>query len=213
MNTRTNIPRKLIATLLAAWCLVVGTGLAVLWAYEWSPGNSVDSPQHWPVESQLSLHNVHPTLLVFAHPKCPCTRATLYELEQMLTRCEGLVDVRIIFFTPDDFAAEYKLAHLWSLAQALPGVQAISDQNGTAARHFHATTSGQVVLYDPQGRLMFSGGITASRGHAGRNAGRTAVESILLSGRADLQRTVVFGCLLRSPDNTIMEEETQCLSP
>ena len=43
----------------------------------------------------------------------------------------------------------------------------------TAARRqrFGAETSGQTLLYDRDGRLLFSGGTTGSRGHDGDNAG------------------------------------------
>ncbi len=43
-----------------------------------------------------------------------------------------------------------------------------------------SSTSGQVLLYDPSGRLAFSGGITAARGHVGDNAGSDAIVGLVM---------------------------------
>ena len=77
----------------------------------------------------------------------------------------------------------------------------ILDDDGREARLFHAATSGQAVLYDPQGRLLFSGGITASRGHSGDNAGRSSIVSLVHAGVPDRTETSVFGCPLFDPQS------------
>ena len=85
---------------------------------------------------------------------------------------------------------------LWPSAAAIPGVAAREDLDGAQARLFGAETSGFLVLYDPRGQLLFQGGITGSRGHAGDNAGEDAV-ALLLTGRAaGLRQTPVYGCSL-----------------
>jgi hypothetical protein len=55
-------------------------------------------------------------------------------------------------------------------------------------------TSGQVLLYDVSGRLVFRGGITAGRGHAGDNVGRDNVVAFLLHDTVPAESTPVFGC-------------------
>jgi hypothetical protein len=73
----------------------------------------------------------------------------------------------------------------------------MTDEDATQAAVFGVAVSGQTLLYDAAGRLIFSGGITDARGHSGDNAGRGALVS-LLNGRAStVTRTPVFGCLLR----------------
>jgi hypothetical protein len=62
------------------------------------------------------------------------------------------------------------------------------------ARQFHATTSGQTLLYSPAGSLMFSGGITAARGHEGDNVGESTIVALLTGKPTDVVRTPVFGC-------------------
>jgi hypothetical protein len=75
----------------------------------------------------------------------------------------------------------------------------VRDDGGAEASLFHAATSGQTALYDAAGNLLFSGGITRARGHAGDNAGLTAVVSLLTSGETEERGTPVFGCPLFAP--------------
>jgi hypothetical protein len=68
------------------------------------------------------------------------------------------------------------------------------DNNGIGARRFGSSTSGQVMLYN--GQLLFSGGITASRGHSGENDGRSVIIALPTEGQAATNERPVFGCRL-----------------
>jgi hypothetical protein len=81
-------------------------------------------------------------------------------------------------------------------AAEIPGVSVLSDPDGAEARRFGAQTSGHTLLFDHTGRLLFSGGITQSRGHAGDNAGESAIVSLINTQAADQTKTQVFGCSL-----------------
>jgi hypothetical protein len=61
---------------------------------------------------------------------------------------------------------------------------------------FGAETSGTILLYDYHGNLLFKGGITGSRGHAGDNLGEDAIASLCLGQAAATNQTPVFGCSL-----------------
>jgi hypothetical protein len=78
----------------------------------------------------------------------------------------------------------------------MPGVNVHEDVDGATARLFGAETSGFVVLYDPRGKLLFKGGITSSRGHAGDNLGEDTIASLLAGQIARSTRTPVYGCSL-----------------
>ena len=52
------------------------------------------------------------------------------------------------------------------------------------------------MFYDARGALLFSGGITGARGHAGDNAGRRAIVALLNRSPARSRATNVFGCSL-----------------
>jgi len=82
-------------------------------------------------------------------------------------------------------------------------VQVMRDDDGVEAARFGAATSGQVILYDRDGGLLFTGGITASRGHAGDNDGRNAIVSLLGRGRETRHSSPVFGCSLLEPASSV----------
>jgi hypothetical protein len=77
----------------------------------------------------------------------------------------------------------------------MPGVRMIVDHDGREVERFGAKVSGQTFLYDRDGRLQFSGGVTMSRGHVGPNAGTEAIRHVLQSKPA-ASTAAVFGCFL-----------------
>ena len=178
------------------WLFIVCIGLWVLWSYENTPGVSGTPPANWPAESQIKREAGRATLVLVAHPHCPCTRASIGELAAIMTACEGRLTAYVLLLKPTGFADGWEKTDLWESAAKIPGVQVLHDDEGAEARRFHAATSGQTMLYDAEGRLLFSGGITASRGHSGDNAGRSAIVSLVNAGTADRDETFVFGCEL-----------------
>src|SRR5207248_10565652 len=131
------------------------------------------------------------TLVMFAHPRCPCTRASIEELNRLLARCQGKLATRVLFFQPSNYPPEWSRGSLWKSAEAIPGVIAQRDLDGLEARRFGAETSGFVVLYSASGHLLFRGGITGSRGHAGDNTGMEAIISLVNGERAGNSQTPV----------------------
>ena len=178
------------------WLLVVGGGLSVLWGYENTPGVAASPPPMWPVESQIQRAADGDTLVMLVHPHCPCTRATLGELASIMAHCQGRLKAYVLFLKPTGFSDDWEKTDLWQSAASIPGVYALVDDGGAQANRFHAATSGQTILYDKDGHLIFSGGITASRGHSGDNAGRSAIVSLVNGGSAESAETFVYGCPL-----------------
>jgi hypothetical protein len=164
--------------------------------YEIAQGGVRPTPERWPSTARLNASRECDTLVMFAHPRCPCTRASIEELNRLLAKCEGKVATRVLFFQPSNYPPEWSRGSLWKSAAAIPGVIAQSDTDGLEARRFGAETSGFVVLYSVSGDLLFRGGITGSRGHAGDNAGVEAVVSIVNGAKAASRQTPVFGCSL-----------------
>jgi hypothetical protein len=75
-------------------------------------------------------------------------------------------------------------------------VTVIRDDNGDEADRFGSWTSGQTLLYDRDGQLVYSGGITGARGKPGDNTGRSTVLDILAGAQQTRATTQVFGCSL-----------------
>jgi hypothetical protein len=200
------VPRAKTARLLLlvgtiSWLLVISVGLSILWGYENTPGKAAEPPHQWPADSKIQPARDHSTLVLLAHPHCPCTRATIGELASIMAHSQGRLTAYVLFLKPAGFSEEWEKSDLWRSAASIPGVTAVIDDEGAEADRFHAATSGQTLLYDAGGRLLFSGGITGSRGHAGDNAGESAIVSFVNSGAAERAESSVFGCPLFDPNS------------
>jgi hypothetical protein len=189
------------------WLFVIGAGMKLIWGYESTPGVAASAPDSWPADSRIKPAAGRPTLVMLAHPHCPCTRASIGELARLMTQAQGRVTAYVLFVKPPGFSDERERADLWASAAAIPGVTVVRDDEGVEAGRFGAATSGQTVLYDAAGRLIFSGGITAARGHAGDNAGRTAVVSLLVNDESEQKETPVYGCPLFAGTDCPMGKE------
>jgi hypothetical protein len=107
------------------------------------------------------------------------------------------LDAYVFFYLPAHESSAWVKTDLWNSARSIPGVRVIEDPGGAFALRFGAFTSGQTLLYNPAGRLVFHGGITAARGHSGDNNGRHAILALLQGGTPERSVTPVFGCSLR----------------
>lgn len=193
------------------WIVALTVGLRAMLNYEDGPAEPSDPPARWPTASRLSRSQGRPTIVLFVHPKCPCSDATVGELSILMTRLQGKVTAAVVFVRPENFPNGWEETELWHTAKAIPGVTVVSDPGGVEARRFAAQASGQTVLYDADGRMQFSGGITASRGHSGDNAGRSAIVSLVTTGTAQTNRTSVFGCSLHDPSTRADKGEAMWL--
>ncbi len=178
------------------WLCAASLGLGKIWQYEVRPGKTLPPARRWPAASEVAPLPGCYTLVMLAHPKCPCTGASLTELARLMARCRSSLSAYVLFYKPLDAPADWEKTARYSQAAAIPGVRVLTDENGREAKRFHAATSGQTFLYDPEGRLLFSGGITFARGHAGDNAGSDAISEAINQGRAKRAATPVFGCSL-----------------
>jgi len=183
-------------TAIGLWAIVVVTGTVLLTRYSLGPGRAATPPARWPAASVVAPAANRATLVLIAHPRCACTRATLGELSLLMTHCAGRLSAHVIFVRPAGAAAGWTNTDVVRSAKAIPGVTVTTDDNGVEADRFGTWTSGQVMLYDASGRLEFCGGITAGRGHAGDNAGRSAIEALLHGGQVATASAPVFGCKL-----------------
>jgi hypothetical protein len=198
--------RLFLRTFAVLWLLAVCTGLWILWGYENTPGVSAKPPVLWPADSRIQRPQGSATLVMLVHPHCPCTRATLGELAGIMAHAQGRLNAYVLFLKPAGFSEDWEKTDLWQTAAGIPGVSVMVDDRGTEARLFNSSTSGQTILYDAKGDLLFSGGITGSRGHSGDNAGRSAILSLVNAEGAERAETFVFGCPL-------FDRNSECLEP
>jgi len=174
----------------AAWILALAAAFAGLALYAGRPGQAAS-----PTPTLRSPPRERWRLMMFLHPRCACSRASLSELARLLARLRDRVDAEVLFVDPDG-APTADDRSLWSQASAIHGAKVSRDAHAAEARRMGALTSGQVLLFRPDGRLAFAGGMTPSRAHEGPNAGAMAITA-LVDGRAPARdRTAVFGCAL-----------------
>jgi hypothetical protein len=122
---------------------------------------------------------------------------------------DGRLTADVVFLRTPEVGAEWNSSDLWRRASEIPGVTVMGDDGGVEATRFHVSTSGATTVYDTDGRLLFSGGITSARGHEGDSAGLERIRSLLRTGKADRADAPVFGCSLRHevrPEPATLEE-------
>ena len=178
------------------WLVGATAGAWALLHYENASTPAGDAPLLWPSKSRIHLAAGNSTLLMFMHPHCPCSRASVGELNRLLVQCKETVATHVLFVQPDGEPNDWAQTTLRKSVEAIPGVDVQLDRRGEEASRFGAESSGYVVLYDRQGHLLFSGGITAGRGHAGDNAGENAIIALANGHNISLKHTDVFGCSL-----------------
>ncbi|MBN9663274.1 MAG: hypothetical protein J0H49_34055 [Acidobacteria bacterium] len=176
------------------WSLLVVAGLAKLAEHQVVAGQAGHGSASWPAAAGFAHDSRRPTLVMLAHPGCPCTLASLRELEKIQGETSVGVTAHILFLEIPG-AADEDSATI-RLARSLPGVVVHVGMPPETARIWGARTSGQVFLYSVDGRLLFSGGITFSRGHEGLNLGHSAIVAFLRTGKLSTNHAPVFGCSL-----------------
>jgi hypothetical protein len=205
-------PKKNLLILfgILGWLFAICVGLRLILDYENAPGGSGVSAAVWPEDSEIPRTPDVPTLVTMVHPHCPCSRASIGELALLMVQGQGRLNANVVFVKPQGFPEEWEKTDLWASAAVIPGVTVRVDNDGIEARRFGSRTSGQILLYSTDGQLLFSGGITSSRGHSGANDGRNAIVAILTQGSAEQRETPVFGCPLFGEGSSSSEIKDSC---
>ena len=198
-----NKTAKLTILLTVGWLVTVVPGMLLLTDYSNDSGPPGDPLLVWPLESSIERARDRHSLLVFVHPRCPCSRATLRELGRITARCGEGLTVHVLIYVPSNEPDDWSRTDLYAQAHAIPGVEVRMDTVGREAVRFGTVTSGHALLYDPDGKLVFSGGITAGRGHEGDNVGHSAIVEAIRSGKTPQSRAPVFGCIIVEPDGAL----------
>jgi len=177
------------------WLIAIGIGVHTLMAYKGTSGESGEQLQKWPQNSPIGLPSDKPLLVMFAHPRCPCTKASIGELEMLVAQAKDEFKAIVVFHEPSGLLPSSDSASV-KQARANQNIRVLIDETGLLAKQFGAETSGHTVVYNPAGKLLFAGGITGSRGHLGENAGSTAALSSIRdsNGALSARITKVFGC-------------------
>ena len=162
-------------------------------AYSMAPGVALTPLLERPADSEIPFSEDQPTLLVFLHPRCPCTHPSIAALERVLARQHRMV-VQPVFFLPGGKPASWARADFWDRVVAAGAHRPVIDVDGALARQFHVTTSGHALLFSVDGRVRYSGGITSGRVHEGDNMGLTKLTRVLDGVPVADPSFPVYGC-------------------
>lgn len=180
------------AVAVAVWLTGIG---AVWWAgvrYESAPGSN-GIARDWPAGAALQPAPAGVTLLFFAHPQCPCTRASLAELERIVASAPP---ARLFVLLADVPEGDWRGSNFRAAAGRIPNCTVISDPGGELAAAFGAEASGHAALYNAGGRLLYWGGVTSARGVRGENAYAQMLTSAIHTA-TEVGLGPVFGCPLQ----------------
>ena len=177
------------------WAATVGAMYQAVRRFETTPGRGAAVRTMWPVRSRIVPDRNRWTLVMLIHPHCSCTRASLQELERIIEMSGPSLQTYVLVYRPSDFKAGWEKTETFEAAKHLQRARVIVDPDGREARLFGGFTSGQTFLYDGDGALRFSGGVTSLRGHAGVNRGSMDVVDIV-HAKARQGTHPVFGCAI-----------------
>lgn len=169
--------------------------------YEFAPGR-LGASRRWPAQTAMTLHHQTATVLVFLHPRCVCSRATVAHLVRSLHAWPEAHVVAAVFVPPDAAEANRwrEAPYVRAIREGIPGADIVFDPGAVEAQRFGAITSGTVLVFDPHGTEIFRGGITGRRGVEGRNPGLSRLLQALAPGSpSEPGRPLVapvFGCPL-----------------
>jgi hypothetical protein len=183
-----------VRVVVVAWLSIIAVGVWLWERYDTTPGSrgASTSPNAEPTDERWRL-------TVFAHPRCPCTRATVRELAEIV-RAAPRLSVRVLFVRPTGTRDDWEHGDAWCMATQIHGAEVACDADGAEARRSGSETSGFAVLSDPTGRDVFRGGLTQARGRTGESSGRRAVLAWIESGTG-APTAPVYGCPLLTSDD------------
>jgi hypothetical protein len=177
------------------WAATVGAMYQSIRRFETTPGHAAAALASWPVRSRINRGPDPWTLVMLIHPHCGCSRASIQELERIVETSGPSLKTWVLVYRPADFAAGWEKTEVVDAARHVQRARVVIDTDGREARLFGGFTSGQTFLYDGEGKLRFSGGVTSLRGHAGVNRGSMDIVDIVHS-RAAQGGHPVFGCAI-----------------
>ena len=186
----------------AVWLLLVSLGFASMNTFAGTAGVPGNAPVMWPADSSIALDPSKLTLVLVLHPKCACSIASVHELARVLEHAKSPVKTYLLFTLPLDADESWRRGAIYQKAAALPDSTVFIDNGSQEAARLGAFTSGQTLLYRPDGTLIFQGGITYARGHEGDNEGSVMLlKTIETFGERPAAETSgnVFGCSLWDP--------------
>lgn len=133
-------------------------------------------------------------VVLFYHPRCPCTLATARNLKRVATEFSHQTQIKAFSFCPEDSPESWIETNTTRLLRSIPDVEIALDREGQVCREFGVTTSGHILVYNRSGQCVFGGGITPYRGHEGECQATSEFLSSVNLANTKLAIWPVYGC-------------------
>ena len=193
-----NSTRKFV---LFFWIVTSLYGIYFSINYSSTPGESSKWSEPWPEQSQLKFEPDKFNFVVFLHPECDCSKATLNQIEEIVKDAGSeKIHYLAVFLLPEKMRIAWGESDLLKRTRGIKNLQIYIDDQKEFQR-FGVKTSGQTLIFGPSKDLLFSGGLTVARGHIGVSMGQDFVLSLfkgrdLAKNKIDkkINLTPVFGC-------------------
>jgi hypothetical protein len=177
------------------WVALLAAGMAWMLGHDFTPGESSgEVPNVWPEDVARVRRSGVATLVMAVHPGCPCTRASLDQLERLIVRTGPRLRVMTLHFSSPATDTERVGVGTRNVISSNSRIEAMMDRDGELAKRFGLVTSGEVAVYDREGRLRFHGGLTPSRGCSAPGTGFDAVLALANGNEIARPAAPVFGC-------------------
>lgn len=112
---------------------------------------------------------------------------------------ETKVRVEVFFEAYRGLEEPREESEAWLRAKAWDWANVRVGDGRREAERLGVKTSGQVLVYDSTGALLFSGGVTRGRGERGESKGATSLRALLTQAAVtDAISSPVYGCELES---------------
>src|SRR5262245_2306398 len=114
---------RLLVIAAVLWVSGLVAGFRALWAYSQTPGPTpaLAAGDAWPSASRIARGPGRPALVVFLHPRCPCSRASVNELGKILTQLDGRASIHVLLVRPNGAEAGFEATALRERAIEVAG--------------------------------------------------------------------------------------------
>src|SRR5437660_5434926 len=86
MNRRSSLVTMLLVLAGCIWTATVGAMYQAVRRFETTPGRAATVLRSWPANSRIARSGGAWTLVVLLHPHCPCSRASVEDLQTILQK-------------------------------------------------------------------------------------------------------------------------------
>ncbi len=176
------------------WLICIIISLYYISSYMFKVSENPQACPIYPNNQQIIFDKTKDNLILFIHPFCPCSHATVNELKRVLAKTNANIAINVVFIKPKGLKS-IQQNDLYQEISQIKGVNIIFDRSNVLAGAFNINTSGSILLYDINGNLIFQGGITGGRAEEGDNLGKSRLIQALKNESGKWQ-SPVFGCSL-----------------